>query len=280
MARGSLRPAAASYRYTASGKFASGSAVRHSDSRTARNRKASSRLPGIGFALMRRHATGSETGSSREVVALVHSSRPRMSKAAGAGVMASSKAGSAKYAARDRRLPRHVSPKRLLSPNPFPAPTPREEVASGRAADSSRTNVAPRFLTALACGAARWPSGERRAAVSTKRAAAVHPETPRRQERSNVRPCWNRPVTGIPTGPPSGVTQRQCENCRNTNVNNVLHTRQRCASCVTLRKSRTDYFRCQGHPATSSMLRVKKRLTPYTCARPRTVGARVLQEST
>ena len=78
-----------------------------------------------------------------------------MSQATGAEVMAGSKAGSAKYAARVRRLPRYVSPKRTVCPNPSSPLLPATRDASGRAGELSRTNVAPRFLTALACGPAR-----------------------------------------------------------------------------------------------------------------------------
>ena len=119
------RPAAASYRRTASGRSALGSAVRHSGSRPAKNRKASSRLPGAGLALMRKRTARSVAGSSPEGVALVHSSRRRMSKAAGSGVMAGSKAGSAKIAAPECRLPRHCSPKRLVSPRTLRRPPSR-----------------------------------------------------------------------------------------------------------------------------------------------------------
>ena len=76
---------------------------------------------------MRRRAAYSMAESSREGAALVHSSRLRMSQAAGAGVMAGSKAGSAKCAARERRSHRHVSPKRLVSPEPFAPPPPGDE---------------------------------------------------------------------------------------------------------------------------------------------------------
>ena len=77
----------------------------------------SSQLPEAGLALMRTRAAYSKAESLREGAALVHSSRPRMSQAAEAGVMAGSKAGSAKCAARERRSHRHVSPEPFARPS-------------------------------------------------------------------------------------------------------------------------------------------------------------------
>ena len=85
-------------------------------------------------------AAPSVADSSREGVALVHSSWPRMSQAAGAGVMAVSKAGTAKCAAAERRSPRHVSP-----PGTLRSPSSQAtRAASGRVGESSPTSVAPR----------------------------------------------------------------------------------------------------------------------------------------
>lgn len=83
------------------------------------------RLLGAGLGLMRRRAARSVADSSRRCVALVHSSSPRMSQAAGVGVMACSKAGTAKCAAGERRPPRYVPLKRLVSPKPFADPSAR-----------------------------------------------------------------------------------------------------------------------------------------------------------
>ena len=107
MALGSHRPAAASYRRTASGRPAPGSAVRYRDSQPARKIKASSRLPETGLALMRRRAACSVAGSSREGVALVQYSRPRMSQEAGIGGRPAPKRGRRRRRVRGhrRRLP-------------------------------------------------------------------------------------------------------------------------------------------------------------------------------
>ena len=198
LARGSLRPAAASYRRTASEKSAPGSAVRRRDSRSPRKSDVSSRLPGAGLALMMRRAARSVADSSPEKCRLgtlfeakdVEGSggRGHGSLQSGIGEVRSGRASIAPTGLSETtRLPR------TLCPPLFPA----TRGASGRPGGPSRTNVAPRFLIALYCGPAHSSSGERRAAVNSERAATVHPEMPRRQERSNVRPCWNQPAAGI-----------------------------------------------------------------------------------
>lgn len=74
----------------------------------------------------------------------------------GAEVMVGSQAGSAKYAAGEHQSPRHVSPKRLISPRTLRTPVlPTTRSESGSAAEPSRRSVAPRVLTALSCGQVR-----------------------------------------------------------------------------------------------------------------------------
>ena len=224
LARGSLRPAAVSYRRTASGRSAPGSAVHHSDSRPTSKRRASSRLPGAGPVLMRRRTARSVADSSQEGVVLVHSARPRMSRAAEVGVMAGLQSGNGGVrGGRASILPTRLSettrvPRTLRRPL-----LPATRGSSGEAGEPSRTNVAPKFFAALTCGPARRSSGERRAAVNPERAAAVHQKVPRRQERSNLRPCWNRAVAGILTGPLGGLTQQRREEPQNTRENNYFH---------------------------------------------------------
>ena len=126
------------------GPSATGTAVSHKDTWPARKRRAWSRLSGAGLALMRRRAARSVADSSREGVVLVHSSRPRMSQAAGVGVMTGTKAGTAKRAAGERRPPGHVSPKRLVSPEPFArSSSRRREVHPGGPATLA-ARVSPR----------------------------------------------------------------------------------------------------------------------------------------
>ena len=72
---------------------------------------------------MRRRRARSVAGPSSEVVALVHSSRPRMSQVAGLGVMGGSKARTTKCTAGERRSPRHISPKGLVFLEPFAGPS-------------------------------------------------------------------------------------------------------------------------------------------------------------
>lgn len=81
----------------------------------------------------------------REGVALVHSSRLRMPQAAGAGVMAGTKAGPAKCAAREHRSShRHVSPKRLVSLQPFARPSSRRQGAHPGGLAGRPDSVEPR----------------------------------------------------------------------------------------------------------------------------------------
>ena len=189
---------------------------------------------------MRRRPAYSIAESLREGAALVHSSRRRKSQAAGAGVMAGSKAGSAKCAARERRSHRHVSPKRLVSPEPFTRPSSRRRGVYPGGLAGRPARVPPRGSSP--CSSAGRPVGRPDSGEPprTRRAGAVHPEVLRRQERSNVRPCWNRAVAGILTGPSGCVTQRGCEDPQNASGNNDLHAPRQCASWVSSRTSRID----------------------------------------
>ena len=145
-------------------------------------RKASSQLSEAGLALMRRRGVldggvvpgGCRLGTLFEAKDVAGS---------GAGVMAGSKAGSAKCAARERRTHRHVSLKRLVSPL-FSA----TRGASRMAGASSRTSVTPRVLTVLYCGPTRWLPGQRRAPVNpeTRRGSSCSASTTGAKQRASA----------------------------------------------------------------------------------------------
>ena len=147
-----------------------------------------------------------------------------MSQAARAGVMAGSKAGSAKFAAPERRSHRHVSPKRLISPNPSPAPPPGND---GCIRGSCR--VVPHECRPEGPHLALLRAGPLVVRTATSRGE------PGEQARFVLKCFDDRSgvtcarvgtgaVAGILTGPSSGVTQWRCEDPTNASGNKMIST--------------------------------------------------------
>ena len=147
-------------------------------------------------------------------------------------------------AARRRWWSRRLSPKRLLSPEPFARPSSRRRKVLLRGPASPPTRATPGGSGTRGprrpthdSGARAIPEG-RRTEMCPRPAATISPEMARRQERTNVRLRWNRTGAGILTGPSGGAPPRRCEEPQKVIRNNALDVRHRRASWVTLRTSR------------------------------------------
>ena len=263
VALGSSRPAAASYRRTASGRFAHGSAVRHWDSWPARRREASSRLSRNRLALdekLRGTLGGTVVPRGRRLGALVG---VRHVAGSSGWVHGRLQRGIGEIEQRES-ADQSVTPLRKDSFPPIPsrAPPPGDEQCfsenrrivphecrteglplthrARRSTNQAATNAPPVICAAPSYGPARRSSAGTLSGVGPERSATMYPEVDRRQERITVRPRWNRTVAGMLTGPSAGVPPRSCEDSQKGSGNNGLDARNKRASCATLRTSRID----------------------------------------